>query len=81
MTKEMTKKEKYLAAGLELMPSGRMNGYAWEKHIGRVGSRKDSTWVKGERRKGSQAEVGHHSCCGSKRSYYHKIGCSQVDSE
>lgn len=73
-----TLKESYLKAGLKLMPSGRINGYQMEKLRGRLGSKKDSTWVKGEKRPGSQAEVGYHTCCGSKRSYYHKVGCPNI---
>lgn len=69
---KQTQKEQYLAAGYKLMPSGRMNSFTWAKHLGRLGSRKDHTWIRDEKNN----QKGHHSCCGSKRDYYHKRGCS-----
>lgn len=70
----MTDLQRYLDAGYKLMPSGRPNNYQMQQVLGRLGSAKDSTWVPGEPR-----YKGHHSCCGSKRSYYHKRGCSSAD--
>jgi hypothetical protein len=67
----MTKKQKYLAAGFKLLPCGGISDYIWSKHLGRLGSRKDHTWI---RNKDNRAK-GHHSCCGSKRDYYHKLAC------
>lgn len=70
----MTHKEKYLAAGLELMPSGRINSYQMQRILGRLGSRKDSTWI----RSPENRNKGRHSCCGSKRDYYHKASCTAI---
>lgn len=70
----MTLKEKYLAAGLKLMPSGQMNNYQLVKLLGRLGTRRDSTWI----RSPQSIYRGHHSCCGSKRDYYHKVSCPHI---
>ncbi len=67
----MKKFDRYLAAGFKLMPSGKPNDYTWQKHLGRLGSRKDHTWIRNPK----DARKGHHSCCDSKRDYYHKNGC------
>ncbi len=67
-----TQKDQYLAAGFKLMPSGRINSFTWAKHQGRLGSRKDFTWKKDPK----NPIKGHHSCCGSKRDYYHKVSCT-----
>lgn len=71
----MTQIQKYLAAGFKLMPSGRMNTYIWARHLGRLGSRKDHTWVKQK----ADRNKGHHTCCGSKRDYYHKVSCKMAN--
>jgi len=67
----MTQKQQYLAAGLKLMPSGRINTYQMARITGRLGSKKDHTWMRDPKRSGK----GQHSCCGSKRDYYHKVAC------
>lgn len=67
----MTLKQQYIAAGLPLLPSGRPNNYQLVKMLGRLGSRKDSTWIRDR----NNHLKGHHSCCGSKRDYYHKVSC------
>lgn len=71
----MSKRSDYIAAGLPLCPGGEINEYQWHKFLGGgIYSSKDPTWVKeGITEKGRYA--GHHSCCGSKRSYRHKVGC------
>ncbi len=61
-----TQLEEYLAMGLELLPSGRVNEHKYYKIKYGVCSVKDSTW---DRKK-------HwHTCCKSKRAYRHLAGC------
>jgi hypothetical protein len=71
-----TKLEQYKAAGLKLCPSGCLNEYQYQKHLGGgTFSMKDPTW----KRTGTGSHgrvIGHHTCCGSKRSYRHKVGCT-----
>lgn len=67
----MTRKAEYLALGFKLMPSGQPNDYIWAKHTGRLGHRSDPTWI----RDPANNLKGHHTCCASKRDYYHKVSC------
>lgn len=67
----MNQKEYARANGIKMNPGGTVNSYQLAKFRGRLGSRKDHTWVRNE----NNPSKGHHSCCGSKRDYYHKIGC------
>lgn len=76
MPTEQLQVKAYLAAGYKLMPSGRINSYIWARHQGRLGSRKDHTWMRDPK----DHAKGHHSCCGSKRDYYHKISCAAASS-
>lgn len=80
----MTKRTQYIQAGLPLCPSGVINEYQYQKHLaGGVGSMRDKTWKRtGTGKHGNP--VGLHTCCGSKRSYRHKVGCkmmAQLDSD
>lgn len=71
-----TKIQKYLALGLKLLPSGRINEHHWVKYTVGTSSCKDATWVKTSK-KGQKVE-GYHSCCGSKRSYRHNAACERM---
>lgn len=71
MNKKLTIKQKYLEAGFKLMPGGSINDYAWQKYLGRLGSMKQDSWVKSK----ENPHYGRHTCCGSKRDYYHKLNC------
>lgn len=71
----MTKKEEYIAAGLPLCPAGGINEYLWQKHLGAgLFSMKDPTWKRTGTGKHGRI-LGSHTCCGSQRSYRHKVGC------
>lgn len=50
--------------------SGHRNDYKIQKYLGRVGSRRDSTWDK---------EKHMHTCCGGRAPYYHKVGCTAMN--
>lgn len=74
-----TKKERYVAAGLPLCPGGTINEYQWQLHLGGgIASMRDATWKRtGTSKHG--APIGTHTCCGSKRSYRHKVGCKMIE--
>lgn len=76
--KGQTQKQEYLSMGFKLMPSNRINYYLWYCAKFQKGSTEDSTWV-WEKKKGNYIHwPGHHSCCGSRRAYKHKVGCVNV---
>lgn len=77
-----TKQQKYIEKGLLLCPSGCLNEYQYQKYIGGgVSSSNDSTWIRdGKVPCGKYFRyIGHHKCCGSKRSYRHKVDCSYLE--
>ncbi len=69
-----SKVQQYLDAGYKLMPSGRPNSYTLARMFGNLGSCKDHTWKWDNREK----RKGHHTCCGSRRDYWHKVNCKMV---
>lgn len=70
----MTKVHQYLNAGYKLMPSGKPNSFIMARMFGNLGSCKDFTWKWDNRAK----RKGHHTCCGSKRDYWHKVDCKII---
>ena len=75
----MGKLQDYKNAGLPICPGGGLNEYQYQKHLGGgVSSVKDKTWKHTGKIVGPGGHIrytGFHECCGSKRSFRHKVSC------